>query len=180
MITKETYEKIRHEVLDYFERAHIALTQEEKEKVEVSDMGLNDIRNTGLQLVTYVNTDRVCSKEMVLLPHQTCPEHIHPTIDGRPGKEETFRCRMGVVYLYVKGEPTKALHAVAPKGTEQYYTVWNEIKLEPGEQYTMKPDTAHWFQSGDEGAVISEFSTTSHDETDIFTNPNIIRYEEIK
>jgi len=175
MISKVILEQIKDEVLSCYEKAHIALTQEEKEKIEVSDMGLNDIRNTGLQLITYVNTERVCSKEMVLLKHQTCPQHIHPTLNGQAGKEETFRCRMGKVYLYVNGEPANAPHAVAPKGTEQYYTVWHEIELNSGEQYTMKPDTPHWFQAGDEGAVISEFSTTSHDETDIFMNPNIIR-----
>lgn len=41
----------------------------------------------------YVNTDRVCAKEMVLFPHQACPEHRHIGMDGAPGKEETFRCR---------------------------------------------------------------------------------------
>ncbi|MGD1821607.1 MAG: D-lyxose/D-mannose family sugar isomerase [Pleomorphochaeta sp.] len=47
--------------------------------------------------------------------------------------------------------------------------------LNPGEQYTIYPNTLHWFQAGDEGAVVSEFSTTSYDETDIFTNLNIKR-----
>ena len=41
----------------------------------------------------YVNTDRVCAKEMVLFPHQACPEHRHIGTDGAPGKEETFRYR---------------------------------------------------------------------------------------
>lgn len=65
-----------------------------------------------MQLLTYINTARVCAKEMVLLP---------------------------------------------------------------GEQYTIMPNTKHWFIAGDEGAVISEFSTHSTDETDIFTDENIIR-----
>jgi D-lyxose ketol-isomerase len=33
----------------------------------------------------------------------------------------------------------------------------------------------HWFQAGPEGAVVSEFSSASDDESDIFTNPNILR-----
>ena len=37
------------------------------------------------------------------------------------------------------------------------------------------PDTLHWFQAGDQGAVISEFSTRSTDENDIFTDPRIQR-----
>ncbi len=36
-------------------------------------------------------------------------------------------------------------------------------------------DTLHWFQAGDEGAIVSEFSTRSYDEFDIFTNPRIRR-----
>jgi len=46
--------------------------------------------------------------------------------------------------------------------------VWHEIYLRPGEQYTLKEQTRHWFQAGPEGAVISEFSTPSFDEADIF------------
>jgi len=47
--------------------------------------------------------------------------------------------------------------------------------LQPGQQYTIPPDTLHWFQAGDEGAIVSEFSTRSHDEFDIFTDPQIRR-----
>ena len=42
-------------------------------------------------------------------------------------------------------------------------------------QYTIMPNTLHWFCGGDEGAVVSEFSTTSTDETDVFTDKNIVR-----
>jgi D-lyxose ketol-isomerase len=41
------------------------------------------------------------------------------------------------------------------------------------------PDTLHWFQAGDEGAVISEFSTHSTDEFDIFTDSRIRRITKI-
>ena len=53
--------------------------------------------------------------------------------------------------------------------------MWHEIALAPGEQYTIPPDTWHWFQAGDEGAVVSEFSSTSTDEHDIFMDPRIVR-----
>ncbi|HBP37292.1 MAG TPA: D-lyxose/D-mannose family sugar isomerase, partial [Clostridiales bacterium] len=58
---------------------------------------------------------------------------------------------------------------------ETGYTVFHQIVLNPGEQYTLQPDTLHWFQAGPDGAVVSEFSTTSHDEGDIFTDPRIRR-----
>jgi D-lyxose ketol-isomerase len=136
---------------------------------------LNEVEKTGLQLIVYVNTDRVCAKELVLTPGQTCPEHRHPNTRRELGKEETFRCRYGKVYLYVEGEKTENPKCKSPKGSEAYYTVWNEIALNPGEQYTLYSNILHWFQAGDEGAVVSEFSTSSTDEQDIFTDPRIKR-----
>jgi D-lyxose ketol-isomerase len=51
--------------------------------------------------------------------------------------------------------------------------------LKPGEQYLVMPGKKHWFQAGAEGAVVSEFSTPSTDEADIFTDPGIRRIPEI-
>lgn len=175
MITKEQLREARRRTVEYLDKAGIVITPEEAMNIEVTDFGLGDLERTGLQLVVYINTDRVCAKELVLFPRQTCPEHRHPPVAGEPGKEETFRCRWGRLYLYVPGEPTPRPHARPPAGREQYYTVWHEIVLHPGEQYTVKPNTLHWFQAGDDGAVVSEFSTTSRDETDIFTDPDIVR-----
>ena len=174
-MNRQQYEQARQRFLLMMEKAHIALTDAEKENVEIADFGLNDLERTGLELVTYINTPRCCAKEMTLFPGQTCPEHRHPTIDGVPGKQETFRCRAGLVYLYVDGEATPNPQAHPPKGDEAWYTVGHEIVLHPGEQYTILPDTRHWFQGGPEGAIVSEFSTASHDETDIFTDPRIVR-----
>ena len=50
-----------------------------------------------------------------------------------------------------------------------------ELVLRPDEQLTVPPDTLHWFQAGDEGAIVSEFSTTSRDALDVFTDPRIVR-----
>ena len=172
---KQLTEEVRKKALELYGKAHIVLTEEEKSNIEVSDFGLDDIYSTGLQLVTYINTDRVCSKEMVLFANQTCPEHIHIPFGTYVGKEETFRCRYGTVYLYVSGEACPNMKALPPEGSRQYYTVAHEIELHPGEQYTIVPNTKHWFQAGPEGAVVSEFSTTSYDEYDIFTDPNIKR-----
>ncbi len=83
------------------------------------------------------------------------------------------------VWLYVEGEPDAIMHAHVPLGREPNYTVFHEIELSPGEQYTIPPDTWHWFQAGDEGASVSEFSSTSRDEFDIFLDPRIKRIPEI-
>jgi D-lyxose ketol-isomerase len=162
--------------IDMLEQLGVVLTEEEKVNFEVADMGLDELHKSGLQLITYVNTDRYCAKDLVLLPRQTCPEHRHPPLsEANPGKMETFRCRSGRVYLYVEGEPAASPAAKPPEGSESYYTVFHEIELTPGQQYTISPDTLHWFQAGDEGSVVSEFSSKSHDESDIFTDPRIRR-----
>jgi len=134
--------------------AGIVLTPDERKAIEVADFGLGELERYGLQIVVYVNTERVCAKELVLFPRQACPEHRHPPVDGSPGKEETFRCRSGLVHLHVEGE---------------------EIVLHPGDQHTIPPDTLHWFEAGDEGAIVSEFSTQSRDDADVFTDPRIVR-----
>jgi D-lyxose ketol-isomerase len=153
----------------------VVLTPEERAGIEVADFGLAQLETTGLQLVTYVNTDRYCAKELVLFPRQCCPEHRHPEVDGQPGKMETFRCRSGKVWLYVEG-PAAPLRGPGPPSTgDGRYTVYHEIELMPGQQYTIPPDTLHWFRADDMGAVVSEFSSTSRDESDIFTDPRIVR-----
>lgn len=160
----------------WYERAGIVLTEEEKRNIEIADFGLGKIDEVGLQAVTYINNERYCGKEMLLLPHQICPEHRHPTrIDGSLGKQETFRCRWGVVYVYVPGDDTKCPKAKPPLGDEQYYTSKHEIVLHPGEQFTMLPNTPHWFTAGETGCVVSEFSSNSEDTTDIFTDVRIQR-----
>ena len=160
-------------------RAGVAITADERASIEIADFGLGDLDHTGLQLITYVNTDRYCAKELVLFPHQTCPEHRHPPVGREPGKMETFRCRWGTVRLCVEGLPSPAPSARPPAGSERYYTVFHELELRPGEQYTIPPDTLHWFQAGPDGAVVSEFSSTSRDELDVFTDPRIVRIPRI-
>lgn len=164
---------------EMFARAGIVLTAEEQSQIEVAGFGLGNLEEQGLELITYVNTDRYCAKELVLFPRQTCPEHLHPSVQGEPGKMETFRCRWGCVYLYVQGEKTAEIQAVVPTSSPSCYTVFHEIVLQPGEQYTIPPGTKHWFQGGPEGAVVSEFSSTSRDEFDIFTDPEISRMPRI-
>jgi D-lyxose ketol-isomerase len=159
--------------------AGITITPQEKEQMEVADFGLGDLEKTGLELIVYINTERYCAKELAMLPRQTCPQHRHPDIAGQPGKMETFRCRWGLVWLYVAGKPTQHPQGIAPAGSEPYYTVWHEITLHPGEQFTIPENTLHWFQAGDEGAIVSEFSSTSRDEMDIFTDPRIRRATEV-
>src|SRR5712671_4465270 len=154
MLTREQLMYAQVRACEYLDRVGIVLAAEESNNIEVADFGLNELEVTGLELVVYVNTERVCAKELVLFPGQACPEHRHPPIDGEPGKEEMFRVRRGSVVLEVAGE---------------------QVTLGPGDQHLIPPDTLHSFQAGDEGAIVSEFSTRSRDEADVFTDPRIVR-----
>jgi D-lyxose ketol-isomerase len=150
-----TKSEARERAAAMLDEAGIVLTPRERESIEIADFGLGRLEEIGLQIVVYVNTDRVCAKELVLFAHQRCPEHRHPPVEGDQGKEETFRVRRGAVHLHVDGA--------------------GDISLGPGEQYTVPPDTLHSFEAGDEGAILSEFSTTSRDALDVFTDPEITR-----
>jgi D-lyxose ketol-isomerase len=176
MLTAQQVHAARERAAAVLAGAGIAITPPELAHVEVADFGLGDLENIGLELVVYVNTDRVCAKELVLFAGQTCPEHRHPPFDGTAGKEETFRVRQGVVYLHVEGgEPTPGPLARPARFERGVYTAAREIVLHPGDQFTVPPNTRHWFQAGQDGAVVSEFSTQSRDDLDIFTDPEIVR-----
>ena len=84
---RELYEKQVQSALEYYQKAGIILSEEEKGRIEVVDFGLDIVEKMGLQLLTYVNTERVCAKEMVLLPYQTCAEHKHVPTNCKEGKE---------------------------------------------------------------------------------------------
>ena len=175
MLTPNQREHARERAVSMLERAGVVLTVPERENIEIVDFDLGELEQIGLQLVVYINNDRYCAKELVLFPRQTCPEHRHPPVQSDPGKTETFRCRWGRVWLYTEGEPTPHRKAQPPERSESYFTVFHQIELNPGDQYTIPSDTLHWFQAGDDGAVVSEFSSTSRDDFDQFTDPRIVR-----
>lgn len=176
-MTKTEIRRWQQGAYELMRRAGIYLTPREKSRIEIADVGLNEFEQTGLAIHVYVNTDRCCAKELAMWPGQTCPQHLHPPVGSDPGKEETFRCRWGKVYLYVPGKKARSPKAKPPKGREHTYKVWHEIVLKPGDQYTLAPGTWHWFQAGPQGAVVSEFSTRSTDENDVFTDPEIRRVQ---
>lgn len=179
---RELYDAIKEESIELLNKANIVVTQKEKDDMELVDFGMDDPRTLGIQIVVYVNTELCCAKEMCLLPNQTCAEHIHKPLPeiGYFGKEETFRCRYGECHLFIPGEKTESPSVNPPEGMEEYFTCCHEIVLHPGDQYTMVPDTLHWFKAGHEGAVISEFSTKSMDEYDMFTDPRIDRSSAVR
>jgi D-lyxose ketol-isomerase len=157
-------------------RAGLAITPAELARIEVADFGLADLERTGLQLLTYVNTDRYCAKELMLFPGTD----LVPSIAIRPSAASLARWRRSAAagarcISSSRGFRRRPTPRVRQRGVEAYYTVFHELLLLPGDQYTIPPDTLHWFQAGAEGALVSEFSSTSRDELDVFTDPRIVR-----
>jgi D-lyxose ketol-isomerase len=176
MMKKTEIDKLRGKVLRLIKRSRIVLTPRERRSIEICDFGVGDAKNLGIQVLIYINTERYCAKEIVLLPSQICPEHRHPPLaPGNPGKQETFRCRWGEVYLYMEGKSSTRIRAHVPYQYRDYFTVWKQAVLHPGDQCTIPADTLHWFQAGLKGAVISEFSSKSVDEADVFSDPHLHR-----
>lgn len=116
------------------------------------------------RLATIIGQERACGGAENGVPYE--------------GKEETFRVRRGTCLLYVDGEGSRDSIRAALPPTD--VTVFHEVVLHEGAQYTLRPGTNHWFQAGPEGAVVSEFSTKSRDESDLFTDRRIRRIPEVE
>jgi D-lyxose ketol-isomerase len=159
----------------FYEKAGIFLTEAEKDGVGIGTFFLDLPEEIGSACVTYFLSERCCARELAMLSWQTIPEHRHPPVGNYIGKEETFRCRWGRVYLYVSGESSGEIKGRVPKGKEDTFTVFHEIILNPGDQYTLLANSYHWFQGGPEGCVVTEFSTVAMDAYELYTDPEIMK-----
>ena len=110
-----------------------------------------------------------------MLPGQTCPEHRHPAFDGTPGKEETSRCRKGLVYLCIEGAP--ASDPIAARQRQNEARVHGVERGDPPPRRATASPAHHapLVPVGAEGAIVSAFSTRSRDDLDVFTDPDIAR-----
>jgi mannitol-1-phosphate 5-dehydrogenase len=174
----------RRQAAEQIRAAGMVISSSEEAEIEIADFGLKRYEELGLAILVYCNTDRCCAKELAMLPGQICPEHLHPPVDGDPGKEETFRVRQGEVHLFVAGESDNAeaqsfAEQFIPSDKRDAFAAYQHVHLGPGDQYTLAPNTPHWFVAGQDGAVVSEFSTKSRDEADIFLDPEIQRLPDL-
>jgi D-lyxose ketol-isomerase len=120
--------------------------------MEISDFGLGNLRAEGFAFIDILRSSRLRITLIVLLPNQTLPQHMHPPYEGEQGKEETIRVLSGQTKVYIKGKAT-APDLLIPAEKDMFYTARQEIRLNPGEQYTVPPGIEHWFQGGPEGSV---------------------------
>ena len=161
---------------DLVVRAGVPLQSHERDQIEVTDLGLGNRERTGLQILTLAADPWLAAKLLVLMPGQFFPQHRHPPgADGYPGKTELFRGQFGTAYLYIPGPDAENPLASPPEERRPCCTVWNEVVLTPGRQQICPPNTWHWFQAGDKGAVIWSISSKATDAIDEFCDPDVIR-----
>lgn len=174
MITRAQVLQAQERAARLMADAGIRLAPGEREAIAVADFGLGRLEVEGAQILTFVDTDRIAAKVIVLTPGQTLPEHWHPPVGSDPGKEETLRVIAGPLYLYTPGADTLREGRIPP-GKEPHYTVRHERVMHLGDQVTLAPGVVHWLQAGHTGAVLYSFSTTARDILDGFTDPAIVR-----
>ena len=87
----------------------IVLTPEERDAIEIADFGLSRTR------AARARGRRVREHRTASARRSSCSSRARPAPStgtrpstAPPGKEETFRCRAGLVYLYVEGAPSAA------------------------------------------------------------------------
>ncbi|OHB74266.1 MAG: hypothetical protein A2Z25_03175 [Planctomycetes bacterium RBG_16_55_9] len=179
MLTRAEYTSAQSRAVAMIRQAGIYITDEEAQKVEVADFGLGRLHEEGAQILTLVSTDRIAAKHVALFPNQTLPEHWHPRVGEDPGKEETIRVVSGSARVYIPGE-NNMREGFIPAGKESVYTMRHELIFKPGDQMTLEPGTKHWFQAGEQGAVMYSFSSVARDVLDGFTDPEIKRVTQIQ
>lgn len=174
MITKKELDEVCQESLALIDLSGLTLTADDRAKITAADFGLSRIREEGVQILTMFETERIAGKILVLLPHQTEPEHWHPPIGEDPGKEEVIRALWGDLYFYIPGEDNLT-QGFIPEGKDAAYTMRHEVVMTPGDQLILPSGTKHWFQAGESGAVMYSFSTKVRDTLDQFSDPDIVR-----
>ncbi len=69
MLTQEEVSRRQQQSLALFNQAGLVITPAETERIEVADFGLGDFEHTGLGVLIYVNTQRVCAGAPMLTAH---------------------------------------------------------------------------------------------------------------
>jgi len=174
MISQKEYAKVCREALALLDKAGVVLQEEERGQMSAHDFGLSHVRMEGAQILTLFETERIAAKVLVLLPHQTLPEHWHPRVGTDAGKEEVVRALWGELRAYVEGRAGMKMGRI-PEGKEAWYTMRKEVILTPGEQLLLPPGSKHWFQGGASGAVLYSFSSKVRDLQDEFSDPAVQR-----
>jgi D-lyxose ketol-isomerase len=181
VISRAAFESARERAWELAVESGLPLCGQERGNIEVAELGLGELEQTGLQILTLASTEWVGVKLLILTAHQFFPQHRHPPgEEGRyPGKTEVFRGQSGRLWLYVPGPPAARPRVMPPAHRREHCTVWHEVEIGPGQQYICPPATWHWFMAGKEGAVVWSISSKVTDTADQFSDPRVVRQTEI-
>ena len=168
---KQTHDHLLSEARKLLELSRFPLSQKEIEELKVNDFGLNNLPVEGFTFVDLLRTERVRTTLMILLPGQSLPQHKHPSYEGEKGKEESIRVLWGTFSVFTEGDESPEVAERIPENKEPYYTAREEHRLEVCEQYSVAPNTAHWFQAGPKGAVVLAFQNRVNEDLNIFYDP---------
>ncbi len=173
MISPADFDRAKKAALDRIRLSGFVLSPAEQERMTVLDFGLGNVMSEGLETAHYLSSERMDIKVCVLLRGQTVPQHLHPPYNGQMGKEETLRVLSGCLRLYLPGEGASSEPHV-PEGKHAFYTLRRELQLHPADQYTIAPNTWHWFQGGPDGAVVLAHYTKADDSFNQWTDPAVM------
>lgn len=168
-MTPQQLKAAQKQARDLIGKSGLVLSSDEWSQLAVNDMGLENFSNEGFVFVDILRSERVRITVLVLLPDQSLPQHLHPSYEGEPGKEETLRVLYGNTKVFVEGQAGSDIKI--PAGKEQYYTARQEISLDAGGQYSIAPGIKHWFQAGPEGSVNMTFQNRVDETKNIFDDP---------
>lgn len=163
--------EVKTEYQNLLLKSGFSVSQDELNRIEVNDLGLGNIRKEGFSFIDILRTKRLRITVLMLLPGQSLPQHVHPPYEDEIGKEETIRVIYGQTKVYSAEDDQNKENIKIPEGKEKYYTAKYEVHLNQGEQYTVKPNTNHWFQGGEEGAVNICFQNRVDETRNIFFDP---------
>lgn len=177
MLKRSEWDAIRDWAWDFIRKTGFQLKEKEFESISVADLGLNEFEMTGLTILTLFETEWVGAKILIMKPNQFFPQHKHPPIDkgSFPGKTEVIRGYWGNFYLFIPGIKTLTPHVNPPRHRRKYIDVWHEMKISPGDQAIIPPNTWHWFQAGRQGAIVWSISSRVTDIEDQFQDPDVVR-----
>jgi D-lyxose ketol-isomerase len=163
-------DELKRQAYELLEKSGFSLTHSELSSMEANDFGLDNFEEEGFFLIDLLRTDRVRVNLLILLPNQSLPQHLHPSYEDEEGKEETLRVLYGETKVYVEGDENNPEIRI-PENKEPFYTSRHEIHLKLGEQYSVSPNTKHWFQAGPNGSVNIAFQNRVNEDHNVFYDP---------
>jgi D-lyxose ketol-isomerase len=170
MVKRDEVTELKKQVTEIIENSGFSVSQKELDEIDYADFGLDDIFEQGAQIISLLDTDKISVRLIVLIPGQAEPEHYHLT------KQETLRLVWGRMDLFTNEALTGSTQSEISESTiSGFYKSNNKLEMKPSDQITMKAGIKHWFQAKKKGALMLSFSNTAQDNTDIFTDPNVIR-----